>query len=70
MDEGLAIVVRDLIIEVLGGESRSIDGCIARIAPLDTLLLNQLQRLPPSSVKLLSCYSLLSLENRTKESSA
>lgn len=41
MDEGLTIVVRDLIIEVLGGEGRSIESRISRIALLDTMLLDE-----------------------------
>jgi len=70
MDEGLAIVVRNLIIEVFGGEGRSIKGRIARITLLDTMLLDELQGTPPSSDRLLSSNSLLSPENRTRESFA
>lgn len=66
MDEGLAIVVRDLIIEIFGGEGRGIKGRIARITLLDTMLLDELQGTPPSSDKLLSCYSLLSPKNPDK----
>ena len=70
MDEGLAIVVRNLIIEVFGGECRSIKGRIARITFLDTMLFDELQGTPPSSDRLLSSNSLLSPENRTRESLA